>query len=118
MARRIAPAMKLAGGCSAASTSTAPVPGFPLLPCFNQRELLFISTFITVLVNIYIGLPLMHLFFGPWLRVPRGAQSDMAPWVVMLDVGLKRWQRILLIVVYYGFSLGFGWSYYVATGNK
>ena len=77
----------------------------------NIALLLFTTTFVTVLVNIYIGLPLLNLLFGNWLRVPRPSQGEMEWWVAMLDMGLKRWQRVLIVLVYYSFSIGFGFSY-------
>ena len=76
----------------------------------NIAFALFISTFITVLVNIYIGLPVMQLLFGNWLRIPRKSPVEMGVWISILDSGLKNWQRIVVVSIYYGLSLAFGFS--------
>lgn len=75
--------------------------------------ILFTTTFITVLVNIYIGLPLMTLFFGSWLRIPRPPVGDMSTIGALLDAGLTHYQRLTLMLVYFGILLGYGfWRNY------
>ena len=75
--------------------------------------ILLATTFTTVVVNIYIGLPLMTLFFGTWLRIPRSSLGDMRSWVAILDSGLNPWQRIAVMTIYFGAILGYGfWKYF------
>lgn len=89
-----------------------------LIPIIGSRDvniglILLTTTFITVLVNIYIGLPLMTLFFGSWLRVPRPPVGEMSAWGAILDSGLKGWQRLLLMLLYFSIILGYGfWKYF------
>ena len=89
-----------------------------LIPVFQRSRInialaLIATTFTTVLVNIYIGLPLMTLFFGSWLRIPRVPIGEMRPWVAILDSGLKPWHRMAVMFIYFGTILGYGfWRYF------
>jgi hypothetical protein len=79
----------------------------------NIGLILFITTFTTVLVNIYIGLPLMTLFFGSWLRIPRPPVAEMSTMGAILDAGLSHYQRLLFMLFYFGIVLGYGfWKYF------
>jgi hypothetical protein len=78
---------------------------------YNIALILFFVTLTTVFTNIYVGLPLMYLFFSSWLRAPRRSIGDMEWWVAILDSGLPSlWQKLLVIIIYYSFSLGFGFT--------
>ena len=70
----------------------------------------FTTTFVTVLINIYIGLPIMQLLFGQWLRVPRSPIGELSYLHLLLDVGLNKWQRLLVMFIYYGLCVAFGFS--------
>jgi hypothetical protein len=53
----------------------------------------------------------MYLFFGSWLRAPRRSIGEMEWWEAIFDSGLPSlWQKLLVIIVYYTFSLFFGFT--------
>ena len=71
---------------------------------------LMVCSFINVFTNTYVGLPLMQMLFGAWLRIPRPSPSDMKPYLwQLLDGGLPHWwQRWPILIIYYGTLIGCG----------
>lgn len=75
-----------------------------------QELVNFIGTAITVFVNSYFGVPVMHMFFGKWHRRHRKLINRDDSVLSFLDLGLsKKWQVIVLAVyVALLLCLGFG----------
>ena len=75
-----------------------------------------VCSFMTVFLNVYVGLPLMHFFFGAWLRLPRPPPAEMTIVHQLFDAGqLVGWSpttvmvtRLAVVVVYLSGLLGYG----------
>ena len=73
---------------------------------YNMGMILCITTFLTVLVNTYIGLPLFYFLFGAWLRIPRLQPKEMSYLYSLVDGGFPyKWQRLLIIIIYYDYII-------------
>lgn len=59
----------------------------------------FICTFINILVNTYVGVPLMHAQFGDWLKAQ---ERTFEKWTLLqfLDSGFSRPVQYVLLAVY------------------
>ena len=80
----------------------------PILTQFNHVNsygITFIIPTLTVIINTYIGTPLMQVQFGHWLLLPR----PFSP-INYLDVGFPKPMQILMCAIYFGFLIGFGFS--------
>ena len=67
--------------------------------------IVLLSTILTVVVNSYVGVPLMQLQFGEWLRTSNHQQKDFFHF---LDVGFNKTTQILIFVCWSLFNILFG----------
>ncbi len=74
-----------------------------------------ITVTINVILNNFVGVPLMRAQFEHWLHQPRPAKPYW-PWLSVFDTGFAIYKPSgklaagLVIAIYYGLNLGFGFA--------
>lgn len=85
-----------------------------LISLFEDRGLddwsnLFLSCFVTMALNVYIGVPSMQYLFGEWLRLPVPRQGSFGCSALRwLDDGLDIRGQLAILVVYCSLNLAVG----------
>lgn len=72
----------------------------PVLVGLDPAIAILISTAITVAVNTWIGVPIMHLVFGKWHRRHRKLINRATSRLSFLDLGLSRFWQVVFLVCY------------------
>lgn len=72
----------------------------------NLYVSLFVTTFITVSVNTYLGVPLVSYLFGEWLKLPYSTDKFFS----YLNIGFPVWMQYVMAVIYYAIFIVLGFA--------